>query len=119
MYIYPCIDFGIYETDEQIVYYTLKTFRKIENMPFEMSCEILQRIKMFLVHPNQWLQKEAKKFIKALIARTDVADNYCRIRPILLEFFSIPETAIYIITEENIDSHLLPPVRRSVYESYV
>jgi hypothetical protein len=41
MFIYPCIEFGVYELDEMIVFNTLKTFRKICDLPLETELEIL------------------------------------------------------------------------------
>jgi len=116
-YIYPCMEDGLKDKEEHIVFATLKAFRLIDVPVTHSEVQMFAKSCPLLLHPNQWIKDEMVLFIKKMIEKMDVAENYLRIRPVLQPFLSLSADLLFAVSHDIVQTHIVKSFRRKTYES--
>lgn len=116
-YIFPCIEGLFSDPDEAVLENAIKVLAK----SFSIQAPILLKYSLpslsCLIHPNQLVRNQVIELLKTVIQHLEPADNYCKLRPHLLAYLSIPNHSVFTITEEILDQHIIKSVRRQVFEA--
>jgi WD40 repeat protein len=116
-YIYPCMEDGLKDKEEHIVYATLKAFRLIDVPVTPSEVQMFAKSCHLLLHPNQWIKDEMVLFIKKMIDKMDIAENYLRIRPVLQGFLSLQSDLLFTVSYDIVQTHIVKSFRRKTYEA--
>lgn len=116
-YIYPCMEDGLKDKEEHIIYATLKAFRLIDVPVTQSEVQMYAKSGHLLLHPNQWIKEEMLLFIKKMIDKMDVAENYLRIRPVLQPYLGLPPQQLFAVSPELVQAYIVKSFRRRTYEA--
>lgn len=98
--IFTCIEDGLSQRNELVVYYTLLIFAIAGNI--ESHC--LRKIIVTVVHPSSWIRQTVLRILKEKVEKMSPIDNFSILREILIDYIDLPKSAVELVTNECLEN---------------
>ena len=106
--IFTCIEDGLIQHNEIVVFLTLKVFK----ISPKLSSSTIFNAVLGLLYPNRWIREEIISILRTLVKSMNACENYSMLRPLVIEFLDLPKNAVGLVTEEVL-GHVIQSFKRS------
>lgn len=98
--IFTCIEDGLSQHNELVVYNTLKIFA----IAGKIESHCLRKIIMTVVHPSSWIRQTVLRILNEKVEKMSPIDNFSILREILIDYIDLPKSAVELVTKQCIEN---------------